>query len=87
MVKLKSKNVKLYHCKNLILLWHVDIDKHFIGYKDNDYKIKLLRKMRPKTIAYVKRYDGETKWMNFLIKDDDLLKKYNDIWNKVCNNI
>ena len=43
--------------------------------------------MCPKTIAYVKRYDGETKWMNFLIKDDDLLKKYNDIWNRVCNNI
>ena len=86
-MKLKSKNVKLYHCKNLVLLWYVDIDKRFIGYKDNDYKIKLLRKMCPKTIAYVKRYDGETKWMNFLIKDDDLLKKYNDIWNKVCNNI
>lgn len=86
-MKLKSKNVKLYHCKNLVLLWYVDIDKRFIGYKDNDYKIKLLRKMCPKTIAYVKRYDGDTKWMNFLIKDGSLLKKCNDIWNKVCNNI
>ena len=25
--------------------------------------------------------------MNFLIKDDDLLKKYIDIWNKVSNSI
>ena len=25
--------------------------------------------------------------MSFLIKDDDLLKKYNDIWNKVINSI
>ena len=26
--------------------------------------------------TYVKSYDGgETKWMNFLIKDDNLLKK------------
>ena len=25
--------------------------------------------------------------MSFLIKDDNLLKKYNDIWNKVINSI
>ena len=31
--------------------------------------------MLPKKRAYVKSYDGETKWMNFLIKADDLLKK------------
>ena len=37
--------------------------------------------------AYVKIYDDETKWMHFLVKDDELLKKYNDIWNKVSNNI
>lgn len=24
--------------------------------------------------AYVKSYDGETTWKNFLIKDDDLFK-------------
>ena len=32
--------------------------------------------------TYVKNYDGETKWMNCLIKDDQLLKKF-DIWNKI----
>ena len=37
--------------------------------------------------ACVKCYDAEAKWMIFLIKYDDLLKKYNDIWNKVSNNI
>ena len=43
--------------------------KYFTGYKDdNDYKIKPLWIMFPKTSAYVKRYDGETKWINFLIK-------------------
>ena len=41
--------------------------------------------MLPKTIAYVKSYDGETKWINILIKDDELLKKYTDIWIKVSN--
>ena len=31
--------------------------------------------MLPKTSAYVKIYDGQYKWMNFLIEDDDLLEK------------
>ena len=61
--------------------------KYFIGYKDDDYKIELLRIMLPKASTYVKSYDGETKWINFFIKDDNLLKSYNDIWNKVCNSI
>ena len=39
--------------------------------------------MLPKTSAYVKSYDGQTKWMYFLIKDDDLLEKYNTIWDEV----
>ena len=39
--------------------------------------------MLPKTSAYVKRYDGQTKWMYLLIEDDDLLEKYTAIWNKV----
>ena len=30
--------------------------------------------MLPKTSAYVKSYNGKTKWTNFLIEDDDLLK-------------
>ena len=36
-----------------------------------------------KTSGYVKSYDGQSKWMYFLIKDDNLLEKYNTIWNKV----
>ena len=39
--------------------------------------------MLPKTNAYVKSYDGQTKWMYFLIEDDDLSEKYNIIWDKV----
>ena len=38
--------------------------------------------MLPKTSAYVKSYDGQTKWIYFLIEDDDLLEKYNTIWDK-----
>ena len=29
--------------------------------------------MLPKTSAYVKSYNGQTKWMYFLLEDDDLL--------------
>ena len=35
--------------------------------------------MLPKTSAYIKMYDGKTKWMYFLIKDDDFLEKHNTI--------
>ena len=31
--------------------------------------------MLPKTSAYEKSYDGQTKWMYFLNEDDDLLEK------------
>ena len=43
--------------------------------------------MLPKTSAYVKCYDGQTKWMHFLIEDIDLLKKYNTIWDKISADI
>ena len=43
--------------------------------------------MLPKTSAYVKSYDGQTKWMYFLIEDDELLEKYNTIWDKVSADI
>ena len=43
--------------------------------------------MVPKTSPYVKSYDEQTKWMQLLIEDDDLLEKYNTIWNKVSADI
>ena len=39
--------------------------------------------MLPNATTYVKGYDGQTKWMYFLIEDDDLLEKYNTAWDKV----
>ena len=43
--------------------------------------------MLPETNAYVKCYDGQTKWLYLLIEDDDLLQKYNTIWDKVSTDI
>ena len=61
--------------------------KYFIDYLYNDHKIKPLNIMLPKTSAYVKSYDGKTKLIYFLIEDDDLLEKYNTIWDKVSADI
>ena len=36
--------------------------------------------------AYRKDFD-ETKYMSFLKKDDELLKEYNEIWEKVKNSL
>ena len=61
--------------------------KYFIGYRDNNYKVKPFSITLPKISTYVKHYDGQTKWRHFLIEDGELLEKYNDIWNKVSNSV
>ena len=53
----------------------------------NDHKVKSLQIVLPKTSAYVKNYDRQAKWMCFLIKYDDLLEKYNTIWEKLSADI
>ena len=52
--------------------------KYFIGYK-NAKKTNPLYKFLPKMNAYRKEFD-EIKYMSFLIKDDELLERYNKIW-------
>ena len=43
--------------------------------------------MLPKTSAFVKSYDRQTKWMYLLMEDDGLLEKYNTIRDKVSADI
>ena len=57
--------------------------KYFIGYLYNDYKANPLHIMFPKTSGYVKSFGRQAKWMYFLIENDNLLEKYNSIWDKV----
>ena len=61
--------------------------KFFIGYLHDDDKVKSLHIMLPKTSAYVKSYDGQTKWKYFLIEDNNLLEKHNTIWNNFSPDI
>ena len=58
-----------------------------MGYLYNGNKFKLLNIMLSKTSAHVKSYDGQIKWMYFLIEDDKLLQKYNTIWDNVSADI
>ena len=61
--------------------------KYFIGYLYDDYKIKPLYIMLPKTSVYLKSYYGQTKLMYFLIEDDNLLENNNIFWDKVSTDI
>ena len=47
----------------------------FVGYRAVYYKIKSFCIMLSKLSAYTKSYDGQTKWMKILIKDDEFCKK------------
>ena len=45
--------------------------EYFIDYLYNINKVKPLHIMLRKTSACAKTYDGQTKWIYFLIEDDD----------------
>ena len=53
----------------------------------NNYKVKPLHIMPPKMGTYVQCYDGQIKWMYFLIEDNDLLKKYTTLWDKASTDV
>ena len=53
----------------------------------NDHKVRPLHVMLPKTIAYVKSYNRQTKWMYFFAEDDDLSERYNVIWDKISADV
>ena len=53
----------------------------------NYYEINPLHISLPKTCAYVKSYDGQIKWMYFLIEDDNLLKRCHAVWDRVSPDI
>ena len=61
--------------------------EYFIVYLYDNHNVKPLRIILPKSSAYVKSYDRQTKWMYFLIEDDNLLEKYNTIWDEVTADI
>ena len=92
-------NIK-YQYKNPILINNIDSNKivvsnkvsfgkkdfkYFTGYKDAK-KVRSLCIFLPKMSAYRRDFD-KTKCMTFLIKNDNLLETYKEIWEKVRNSI
>ena len=56
--------------------------KYFIGYKEGEI-VKPLCTILPQMNGYIKYFENGGKNMSFVIKDDDVLDKYNEIWDKI----
>ena len=95
---LKLKKINVTSISHLFFLNDVEIEKvlvskkiffvkkrykSFNGYFYNNHKVKPLHIMLHKTSEFVKSYDGQTKWRYFFMEDDDILEKYNTLWDKV----
>ena len=57
--------------------------KYFIGYNDNDI-IRPLCIRLPQMTGYVRKFN-ENSLMSFRVKDKQLLKNYNKVWEKMKN--
>ena len=55
--------------------------KYFIGYNDNDINRPLCIRL-PQMTGYIRKFN-ENSTMSFRVKDKQLLKNYNKIWEKV----
>ena len=56
--------------------------KYFIGYKEGEI-VKPLCIISTQMTRYIKYFENGGKDMSFVIKDDDVLNKYNEIWDKI----
>ena len=56
--------------------------KYFIGYEESEI-VKPLCIILPQMNAYIKYFENGGKNMFFVIKDDDVLDKYNEILDKI----
>ena len=56
--------------------------KYFIGYKESEI-VKPLRIILPQMTGYIKYFENGRKNMSLVIKDDDVLDKCNEIWDKI----
>ena len=56
--------------------------KYFIGYKKGKI-VKPLCIILSQMSGYIKYFENGGKNVSFVIKDDDVLDQYNEIWNKI----
>ena len=60
--------------------------KYFIGYKEDEI-IKPLCIILPQMNGYIKYFENDEKNMSFLIKNDEVWEKYEDIWDVIKNKL
>ena len=56
--------------------------KYFIGYQEGEI-VKPSCIILPQMTGYIKYFKNDGKNMSFLIKDENVLDKYNGIWDKI----
>ena len=56
--------------------------KYFIGYQDGEI-VKPLCIILPQMSGYIKYFKNGGKNMSFIVKDDNILEKYNGIWDRI----
>ena len=56
--------------------------KYFIGYQEDEI-VKLLCIILPQMSGYIKYFENGGKNMSFMVKDDNVLDKFNNIWDKI----
>ena len=56
--------------------------KYFIGYQEGEI-VKPLYIILPQMSGYIKYFEKGGKSMSFMVKDDNMLDKYNKIWGKI----
>ena len=65
---------------------HSESYKYFIGYQQDEI-VKPLCIILPQMNGYIKYFDNGGKNMPFLIKNDEVWQKYEDIWNVIKNKL
>ena len=60
--------------------------KYFIGYQEGEI-VKPLCIILPQMIGYIKYFENGGKNMSFLIKDDGVREKYEEIWRVIKNKL
>ena len=60
--------------------------KYFIGYQENEIA-KPLCIILPQMSGYIKYFKNSVKNMSFFLKNDEVLDKYNEIWDVIKNKL
>ena len=60
--------------------------KYFIGYQEGEI-VKPLCIILPQVNGYIKYFENGGKNMSFLIKNDDVWEKYEEIWDVIKNKL